>query len=631
MRERSDSFDEFCDALMPSLSDIVFEIDSDFIFRRIWTPRPDLLFAPPEQTIGRRVRDVLGELGVPFETMIATTLSTGRPQSVDYVHPGNEALWFNGRSSVAPKCLSGTKPTVFFVVRDISERVQADRQHLASLTQTRALLANLLEGVVVQASDGRIIDFNAASLRILGLTEGQMMGRDSFDPRWKSVRENGEPLSGADHPAMLALRTGQAQRNFVMGVQTPGGELRWISINSVPIAGPDGKPERVLSTFQDVTDVRQSVKDLENANARMTIAIRAVEFGVWDWDIPSNVLVWDDQMYRVFGVRREDFGGAYEAFEAVLLPEDATRVREELESVFQPGEGFGRQFSSEFRIRHSDGRIRVIRGVGEPFFDEKGRAVRLLGVNWDITEEREREVMWAHAAKMAGLGEVVAGIAHEINNPLALIVAKAELALEALSGPGADLKRIGTLLSGIESTARRIADVVQSLKHFAHDEDEPQWVSVSVSDLVEDAVALIQTRLQNHEISLTVELPSSELTLECNRSQVAQVILSLLANAHDAVLSQNEKWIRIRVEAIEGDCVAISVTDSGPGIPKDHLAKLTQPFFTTKDVGEGRGLSLSVARGIAEGHGGRLTFDLSCPQTRFVLRLPRVSPRQKAA
>ncbi len=239
----------------------------------------------------------------------------------------------------------------------------------------------------------------------------------------------------------------------------------------------------------------------------------------------------------------------------------------------------------------------------------------------DITAERSM----AQAAKLASLGEMAAGVAHEINNPLAVIHGVCGRLRHQLEASGKVEAEVARSLDMIERTSMRIAQIVRGLLAFSRGEGEEGMTEVGVRGLIDETLGLCAERLRASDIELRVpEIPASE-TLRCRPVQVVQVLLNLVANAADAVesrLAQEERWIEI-MATFAPDTVELVVTDSGPGIPPSVAERMLEPFFTTKPVGKGTGLGLSIARGIVHGHGGALRCDAAAPRTRFVVALPR--------
>ena len=613
--------------------------------------------------------------------------------------------------------------------------------------QTETLIQAMSEGLVIQDHNGTIIECNQAALEILGLTHDQLSGRTSLDPEWKCIRADGKPFPGNEHPSMVSLRTGKPLRGTLMGVQTPDQKLRWIQINAVPFE------KQVVCTFTDITALRESTIAAHTMNERLTTAVAAMRFGVWDWNLKTGDLVWDPYMFEIFSIPSESFSGNFDAFEKTLIPEDLLSLKTFLDGVFRRSET---EFETEFRVRRKDGQIRLISAKAFCFYDTDGKVARSIGCNWDITDsrtlEREKEQtqsllaqivdstpdwifikdlqhryikvndayagalqmrpeqvigkndlelgfpeelvkgnaergivgFWPadqavidsgethiiendpamlrgkmhifhtiktpirdeagkiygvlgfsrditlirsaqetliQSSKMASLGEMSAGIAHEINNPLTIIMGNASQILGRLGSAQWDEARARQSLEKILVTVERIAKIVRGLRTFSRNADNDPMVPCILPELLRETLDLCSERFKHHGIELQIqELPYAHLL--ARPSQLSQVLLNLLNNAHDAVESLSEKWIRVEGRLTADGSVEVSVTDSGSGIPKPLLDKLMQPFFTTKPVGKGTGLGLSIASGIVADHGGKLAYDPISPRTRFVLTLP---------
>jgi C4-dicarboxylate-specific signal transduction histidine kinase len=238
-------------------------------------------------------------------------------------------------------------------------------------------------------------------------------------------------------------------------------------------------------------------------------------------------------------------------------------------------------------------------------------------------ELRENRAASIHSAKMAALGEMSGSIAHEVNNPLTAIRLRADRLLRLADKGGLDLAMVVDSAREIDKTVARIARIVDALRSFARDVEKDPLRGESVSQIVKDTIELCAERFRQHSITLQIADIPEELWVACRGVQISQILLNLLSNAHDAVEGQPSAWVRIAAEAKGPDEVALTVSDSGPGIPEDLRNRIMEPFFTTKELGKGTGLGLSVSKGIAEAHGGRLTYDPDARHTRFVLTLRR--------
>lgn len=232
----------------------------------------------------------------------------------------------------------------------------------------------------------------------------------------------------------------------------------------------------------------------------------------------------------------------------------------------------------------------------------------------------ESHMKMVAAAKMATLGEMAGGIAHEINNPLAVI--QGYLArIRRYAGFPETKGQTDEAIDSIHATIQRITRIVNGLRAFARDSAKDPLEPTSVGKIVSDTLALSSERFRKNGIALEVGTLTPDLPLECRSSQVSQVLLNLLNNAYDAVRGAKERVVRLDVAAEHGMVVFV-VSDTGHGIPKDIQDKVLQPFFTTKTIGRGTGLGLSISKGIIESHGGSLEFTSEAGRTRFVVKLP---------
>ncbi len=358
--------------------------------------------------------------------------------------------------------------------------------------------------------------------------------------------------------------------------------------------------------------------EVKKSQERLDQAIEALRFGIWDWDLVRNHLHWDDYMYVLYDQDKNLFSGSYDAFEKTLHPEDRERVRKKLKECAEQKT----DLQTEFRVLTSDGKIKQIAASAKCTFSDTGELIRMVGANWDVTELRAKELKLLHTSKMSSLGEMSSGIAHEINNPLAIIHGKSHQIRSQIEKGKIDPANLIKLTGDIDQTVQRISKIIKGLRSFSRDGDQDPFESRSLQSLLEDTISFCATRFKHHEIILDLNGVSPELQIHCRPSQISQVLLNLLNNSFDAIQGLSNRWVKI--EAIEDPAgISISITDSGSGIPEAIREKILEPFFTTKEVGKGTGLGLSISLGIIKSHGGTLEIDRHHPNTRFVIRLPK--------
>ncbi len=253
---------------------------------------------------------------------------------------------------------------------------------------------------------------------------------------------------------------------------------------------------------------------------------------------------------------------------------------------------------------------------------DKNNELEILNENLEKTVV-ERSILLTESSRLASLGEMAGGIAHEINNPLAIISGKSQrIRRLLLEGDSQNKETLMGDLNKIDQTIERIAKIIQGLRSFSRDGAKDDFSCYPVKDICENTLELCRSRFHNAGIELTLPDVDNKLHIECRPVQIEQVLLNLLNNAFDAVSGLAVKWVKVSLTSSETD-IELSVTDSGNGIPTSVQSKLMQPFFTTKPVGKGTGLGLSICKGIVESHGGQFTYDTSSKNTRFVVCLPK--------
>ncbi len=241
--------------------------------------------------------------------------------------------------------------------------------------------------------------------------------------------------------------------------------------------------------------------------------------------------------------------------------------------------------------------------------------------------QKEKEVQRAQlvsSSKLSSLGEMAGGIAHEINNPLAVIDGKVYQLKTLLAKDPINPEAINKSLITIENMVQRISKIIGGLRSFSRDGSSDPYEKAQLKAIIDETIPLCQSRFTQAGVMLKLGTVDESLRINCRSTEISQIILNLLGNAFDAVESYKEKWVQLDVVEYN-QFFDIRVTDSGTGIPKDIQQKMLQPFFTTKPVGKGTGLGLSISMGIAKAHQGSLFIDQECKNTCFVLRLPKVA------
>lgn len=429
--------------------------------------------------------------------------------------------------------------------------------------------------------------------------------------------------------------------------------------------------------WKSLTHQSETAHQLRKSREQYELAVLGSNDGIWDWDIEAGTVYYSPRWKSQLGYEDHEITSQFSEFESRLHPDDHDRVMNTVEQYLKGGQA---SFSVEMRMRCKDGSYRWILARGKALRDAKGTPFRMAGSHTDTTERKEFESKLAdqnrlleHAMKaeretnqalrraqaiivenekMAGLGQMVAGVAHEINNPLAFITSNVAMlqrdftelvelvrlhesvwptvardAPEVARQIG-ELRRIceldetmNTLPDLLNRTAeglKRIRRIVEDLRLFAR-LDEGEVNEADLNKGIESTATIIQGHARTRDVQLKLELsPLPRVT--CHAARVNQVVMNLLSNAIDACEPGGMVTVRT---GNEDDHVRIDVIDTGRGITPAIRGRIFDPFFTTKPIGKGTGLGLSISYGIIHDHGGTIEVD-STPGagSRFTVRLP---------
>ena len=469
----------------------------------------------------------------------------------------------------------------------------------------RSTLDHIPVSVYVKNKDLKRIFVNRAYAELHGRAAEDMVGSDS-DADFPA--EQAERVRASERKALLHGRTDQSEEVF-----TIAGRNVILSIKRFPLLDESGAAWAVGGVALDVTELRSTEeslrRNLEYSNALLRASpdllfVMDEDFAIRDWFCQNE----NDLMMRPpeFVGRRMD----------EILP---SQVGADLRAAAERARASGRPVAFEYRVP-------TFGGVK----DFEGRVVapvngQTLLVVRDITEQKTLEVRVLASSKMAALGEMAAALAHEINNPLTVVFGRSQQLLDAVSTGKSNPENTADAAERIHRTAARIAKTVSALRSFARDGRRDPFELKQISIIIDDTLELCSARFRHHGIRLDVASTAGPETVECRPTQISQVLLNLLGNAFDAVTDvedRERRWVRIEASLRE-EFVEFAVLDGGDGPPEDAVGRIMLPFFTTKGPGQGTGLGLSISRGLAEEHGGSLTFTREAGVTKFTLSLPK--------
>ncbi len=494
------------------------------------------------------------------------------------------------------------------VARDITERKLAE-QKLASMEERwRFLWENVPDNILEMNADGGVMITNFA---LPGLAREQMIGLNLFEslPR--------------DQSAMLrkalekARKTGQTV-NYEIPASTPEGAT-WRSERVAPVKR-NGDAASFLLITADITERKRAEQALRESEDRLAEAQRIARLGNWEWRPGDMAMTWSQEMRQIFGVDASDFSPTIARFKEFVHPEDRPAVDQALEATLRDNE----PFRVDCRIVTPDGKTRCLYASAKTERDSQGKPIRLIGIVQDITERRQVELERAslesqlqHSQKMETIGTLAGGIAHDFNNILTPILGYTEMALENAT----DDSDTGEDLEQILKAANRAKDLVQQILTFSRQVDHERR-PVQIELVVNDAIKLIRAWLPT-TIEIRPFIEKNCGSVLADPTQLHQVLMNLATNAFHAMdpgsgaleisLRQvngiSDRLARVYPKLKDDKLIHLSVRDQGRGMDPQTLDRIFEPFYTTKPVGEGTGLGLSVVHGIVASMNGVITVE----------------------
>ena len=339
---------------------------------------------------------------------------------------------------------------------------------------------------------------------------------------------------------------------------------------------------------------------------QLALAIDAAQLGRWDWDLATQTLTWSDGTRRLYEVGPDEPVSA-ETFNRLIHPDDRPLIAAVMEEGMH-----GRPIDVEFRVMFPDGRIRWIHSRGRTVLDEQGRPLRTVGVKVDITERKtaelrlhEQQRSLAHSSRVSVAGELSSALAHELNQPLAAILANAGAARRFLLHDPPDLDEIRDILEAIAEDNRRAAGVLARFGSLLR-RDHASMKPVDINEEVAGALGLVHGDVIARGVSLTKRFGRDLPAVLAHAAQLQEVLLNLVANACDAMepMPAGTRRLSVATAADGHGGVRVTVTDSGPGVPRGTIDEIFEPFVTSKP--QRLGMGLAICRSIVSAHDGLL-------------------------
>lgn len=543
-------------------------------------------------------------------------------QEFRILHPDGSVRWIE--SKIRPTLNEdGVCVRVDGISHDITDRKHAQEALRQSEEQFRQLTENIREVFWLTNTEKNEILYISPAYELI-------WGR-SIDALYKSPQDWLQAIHPEDRERVFkSMLENQIAGNYdeEYRIIRPDGEIRWIHDRAFPIRNAEKRVYRVAGIAEDITRSKQADEQLRQSEEQFRLIAENTVDLISLVDTDGKRLYASPSFKSVIGDTGRLIGT--NIFDSVH-PDDRERMHAVFNEIIQTGSNR----LAEFRMMTHDGAVLYVETSGSPIFDSAGKVTQVITVTRDVTEQKKIEQQMQRTQRLESIGTLAGGIAHDLNNILTPIM----MSLELLGRKFPD-EQSRKLLEMLRSSVTRGSEMIQQVLGFARGV-EGERSAVQLRHIIEEVAKIIQETFLK-SITLRLNIPKDLPTVLADATQLHQVLMNLCVNARDAMphggtleikaeaVTLDEQYARMQLGTTPGDYVVISITDQGTGIPPAILEKIFEPFYTTKEVGQGTGLGLSTVLAITKSHNGFVNVYSEVGKgTTFKVYLPSLIAEEK--
>ncbi len=578
--------------IFDSISDYIVVHDDQCRVLRANRSLAELIGVTPAELVGLSMRSLIT---IASDAAQPCPFCRSAKNSEEFVHPSLDRSYLVSTSHTHGALNEGLQ--TIHVLKDITDRREAERRY-------RELFDNVQEGVYFSSAEGHFIEVNEALVRMLGYESREELLKINIPEQLYASPQLREEV-------LKPIREDGYVRNYEVQLRRRDGTFVHMLENAFVVRDAQGKVLQYRGVLLDITEVKNFQAQLQRERDFSGKILNNTQ---------TMIMVADTAGLISYANRRCYEGGAFE---------QESLVGNRLERIIAVAhmEEFRRSFESSLHGKQVDNlELMIVRGNGSqgkfsvnlsPMRDESGDVNSVVVLMTDITDAAMIQAKLMHTEKMAAVGQLVSGVAHEVNNPLTAIMGFSDLLMENPEVPESARKDLKVILE----EAHRTREIVKNLLSFAR-QRPPQRQQVQLNAVLHKTVALRSYDLSNCGVEVIKTFDENLPALIGDAHQLQQVFLNILNNAFDAVRSTGRKG---RIEIItryESGWAELMFRDNGEGI--NNPERIFDPFFTTKEVGKGTGLGLSICYGIVREHEGEIqcSNNKNMPGATFTVRLP---------